>query len=61
MVDKSIMTQWQKFSILWQQAGHEEINIHCSYHNYQRGKITLQVAVLITEYLVATSGKLWMM
>ena len=60
MVDKSIMTQWQKFSILWQQAGHVEINIHCSYHNYQQVKKALQVAVLITEYLVATSDKLWM-
>ena len=54
MVDKCIMTQWQKFSIFWQQlmsCG----NIHRSYQHYQPGKITLQVSVLMIEYLVATS------
>ena len=35
-------------------------NIHCSYQHYQLGKITLQVLVLIIEYLVATSYELWM-
>ena len=25
MVNKCIVTQWQKFSILWQQAGHVEL------------------------------------
>ena len=27
MIDKFAMTQWQKFSIFWQQAGHVEIYI----------------------------------
>ena len=27
MFDKCIMTQWQKFSIFWQQAGYVEIYI----------------------------------
>ena len=36
-------------------------NIHCSYQHYQPGKITLQVSVLIIDYLVATSYQLWMM
>ena len=27
MGDKFIMTQWQKFPILWQQGGHVEIYI----------------------------------
>ena len=28
-------------------------NIHCSYQHYQPGKITLQVSVLMIEYLFA--------
>ena len=58
-----MMTQWQKFSIFWQQAGHVEVNnqvIHCSYQHYQPGQITLQVSVLMIEYLVATAYELWM-
>ena len=55
-----LMTQGQQFSIFWQQAGHLEI--HCSYQHYQRGKITLQLPVLVIELvLVATSYELWMM
>ena len=27
MVNKCVMTQWQKFSIYWQQAGHVEVYI----------------------------------
>ena len=27
MIDKCIMTQWQKFSIFWNQAGHVEVYI----------------------------------
>ena len=30
-------------------------NIHCSYQHFQPGKITLQVSVLMIEYLVAMS------
>ena len=30
-------------------------NIHCSYQQFQPGKITLQVSVLMIEYLVPTS------
>ena len=26
MVDKCIMTQWQKFLMFWQQAGHVELH-----------------------------------
>ena len=68
MVNKCIMTQWQKFPIFWQQAGHVEIHIvlinatsrscrntHCSYQRYQPGKITLQISVLMIENLVAMS------
>ena len=33
-------------------------NIHCSYQHYQLGKITLQVSVLMIEYLVATPYEL---
>ena len=29
-------------------------NMHFSYKHYQQGKITLQVSLQITEYLVAT-------
>ena len=55
-----LMTQGQQFSIFWQQAGHLEI--HCSYQHYQRGKITLQLPVLMIELvLVATSYELSMM
>ena len=36
-------------------------NILCSYQRYQPGKITLHFSVLMIEYLVATSYKLWMM
>ena len=36
-------------------------NMHCSYQDYQPCKITLQVSVLMIEYLVATSYQLWMM
>ena len=35
-------------------------NMHCSYQHYQTGKLALKVSALITEYLVATSYKLWM-
>ena len=35
-------------------------NIHFSYQHYQQGKITLQVSVQMTEYLVATLNELWM-
>ena len=35
-------------------------NIHRSYQQYQPGKITLQVSVMMIEYLVATSYELWM-
>ena len=34
-------------------------NIHCSYQPDQPGKTTLQVSVLMIEYLVATSYELW--
>ena len=30
-------------------------NIHCPYQQFQPGKITLQVSVLMIEYLVAMS------
>ena len=30
-------------------------NIHCAYQHYQPGKITLQVSVLMTGYLVASA------
>ena len=30
-------------------------NIHCAYRHYQPGKITLQVSMLMIEYLVAMS------
>ena len=36
-------------------------NIHCSYQQFQPGKITLDFLVLMIEYLVATSYELWMM
>ena len=52
------MTQWQKVSVFWQQAGHVEI--YCSYQHYQPGKTTLHFSVLMIEYLVAASYKLWM-
>ena len=35
--------------------------MHCSYQDYQPCKITLQVSVLMIEYLVASSYQLWMM
>ena len=35
-------------------------NIHFSYQHYQSGKMTLHSLVLMIEYLVATSYKLWM-
>ena len=57
MVDKC-MTQWQKFSVFWQQAGHVEIQIVLV--NTKPGKITLHFSVLMIEYLVATSYELWM-
>ena len=49
MVDKCLMTRGQQFSIFWQQAGG---NIHCSYEDYQSGKITLQVSVLMIELVL---------
>ena len=30
------------------------VNIHCSHQHYQPGKITLQVLVLMNEYVAAT-------
>ena len=33
-------------------------NIHCSYQHYPPGKITLQVSLVMIEYLVATSYEL---
>ena len=52
MTDKYLMTQGQQLSG----------NIHCSYQNYQLGKITLQVSVVMIELvLVATSFEPWMM
>ena len=57
MTDKFIMTQWQTFSIFWQKAGHVEIYIVLN----QPGMITLQVLVLIIEFLVPTPYELWMM
>ena len=33
-------------------------NMHYSYQHYQPGKITLQVSVLMIEYIVATSYEL---
>ena len=36
-------------------------NIHCYYQHYQPGKITLQVSVMMIEYLLAMSNELWMM
>ena len=36
-------------------------NIYYSYEHYQPSKITLQVLVLMIEYLVTTSNELWMM
>ena len=36
-------------------------SMHCSYQHYQPGKITIQVSVLMTEYLVAISYELCMM
>ena len=36
-------------------------NIHCSYQHYQPGEITLQVSMLMIEYLVSVSYELWMM
>ena len=60
MVDKFIMTQWQKFPIFLatrRSCG----NIHCSYQHYQPGEITLQVSMLMIEYLVSVSYELWMM
>ena len=36
-------------------------NIHCSYQQYQPGKIPLHFSILMIEYLVATSYELWMM
>ena len=32
-------------------------NIYCFDQNYQRGKITLQVSVLMIEYLVTASSE----
>ena len=51
------MTETQKFfNIL--AASRSCGNIHCSYQHYQPGKVTLQVSVLMIEYLVATSYEL---
>ena len=36
-------------------------NIHCSYQHYQPSKITLQISMLMIEYLVPKSYELWMM
>ena len=36
-------------------------HIHGSYQHYQPSKKTLQVLVLMIEYLVASSYELWMM
>ena len=57
MVDKC-MTQWQKFSVFWQQVGCVEIYIYI-YQHYQPAKITLHCSILIIEYLV--SYVIWIM
>ena len=49
MVDKCLTTRGQQFSVFWQQAGG---NIHCSYEDYQSGKIILQVSVLMIELIL---------
>ena len=36
-------------------------NIHCSYQQYQSGKITLDFSVLMVENLISASYELWMM
>ena len=56
MVNK-YMTQTEDFSIL--ETSRSCGNVHCSYQQYQPGKITLHFAVLRIEYLVATSYKLY--
>ena len=35
--------------------------VHCSYQHYQPGETTLQVSVLMIEYLAALSDELWIM
>ena len=49
----ALMTQWQKYSVFWQQASHVEIYIVLNTTNY--------FSVLMIEYLVATAYVLWMM
>ena len=57
MVDKC-MTQWQTFSLFWQQAGHVEIyNVFINTAN----QVTLHFSMLMIKYLVVTSYELWMM
>ena len=51
------MTQTEDFSIL--ATSRSCVNIHCSYQHHQPGKITLHFSVLIIEYLVATSYKIY--
>ena len=54
MVNKC-MTQWQKFSVVWKQAGYVEIYIVLI------NTLNLRFfSVLRIEYLVATSYELWM-
>ena len=57
MIGKCKITQWWQCSICWQQTVHVET---CTLFNQncQPDKITLQVSVLIIEYLVAVSYEL---
>ena len=56
------MTQWQKFSVFWQQTVHVEIYIVLiNTTNQVPDKITLHFSVLMIGYLVATSYELWML
>ena len=55
MLDKC-MTQWQRFSVFWQQVGHVEIYIVLSTLPARQDNFTF--LVLMIEYLVATSYEL---
>ena len=57
MVNK-YMTQAEDFSIL--STSRSCGNVHCSYQHYQPGKITLHFSVLMIEYLIAASYKLYL-
>lgn len=57
MVDKCVMTQLQQFSIFLEKTSRSCGNILYFYQHCQSDKLTLEVMLLMIEYLFM--GKLW--